>query len=511
MSNPFAIKAPTISTVDKDGVLWTYDPTTLRWAASFDGKKINSKEYSTVHQKMHAHLEAAKVASKDAFAGTQMLPAPPQVAPTIEVDVLSISIDAYSKSPINFTQERFRVQPLVVKIEWDHGKGGPVIARYKEKDSGWKSFNSGSMILFHPSFMNADMRKFFERSIEGQMLSAAFDGAETQIAKTWWDSKKETRELYSISKNRFEKEPVNHYSHNSMKGSVVSSLWPITLPQNIGSEVFDEWTAQANGSLKNGDVGVELTVAEGSLAPVFRVRIKEYDCPVFSGPDLRAALIIGNATKEMLAATELHVVPTWSGRTKWVESPKQNSWPKMVAAQWSLAMPHHDNYRFAATPRTYIFGCFPGASKKSASNRNEFDPTDIGWHHVEQHCLGERSYRLAGPEDIVLENMSVLRKQFEELSVAHDLVGTPRASVSAMFSTTLVDIYNAALNGEDKLDKDTAAVKNAFNSFASTTQEKIQSRGVVLKWQETCDKAVKDVNHLLAPEGHQIQKSPNPR
>lgn len=512
MNNTISIKAPAISNVDQDGVKWTFDPQAQKWTASLNGKKFHSQDYDKVREKMAAHRADLALAEK----GIERVAAVAPPRHTVEVGLLSVSTESNHGQSVDMSKGKIKINPITVKIEWDVAKGEPTIVRYKGKDGGWASSGSHNLVLLHPNFMDAGMRKFFERFVEGKALGNAFRAAEQKIAEAWWSSKEETSVSYSLGQKGFVKDTKVHQDRYSSRGALLSGQWPATITDQIDNPSFEEWTSEEDGSLRRGSTVVRMVYEKSTYnagAPRFEVVIDGSEEVVFKDADLRTALIMGNATHEMLCSATRPVIKTWQAGHEWSKDPDHNSWPRLMEVEWSMVLPHRDSHRSHYQPMAYVFGRFPNDARKERaySYAHETDPHERVWHRVEQNSFTGKSYRPAGPEDAVLGHMEALRTRYKNLAQEHDLDSITREDFAAIFKSTLADVYNAAVDGEDEISKDPQAAKAAFDNILRSLVAKVNGRDLANQWEQVCNEAVEQAQDIIANPVQAASKPRKPR
>lgn len=509
MNNSISIKAPAISTIDQDGVMWTFDPQAQKWTAAFNGKKFQSQDYEKAREKMRSYKADIERAEK----GIEKIEPPVQPRHTVEVGMLSIINDASSYQPVNLSKDKIKIKQVTVKIEWDIAKGEPSIVRYKEKEGGWSTSGASSLVLVHPSFMDARMRKFFEHSIEGRTLGNTFREAEQKIAEAWWSAKNETRVAYSLGAKGFNKDESGRYDPHSSRTALMSSQWPTSVPE-VDDASFETWEAQDDGSLRRGSTTVRMAHEKEGISrgtPHFEVLIDGREDVVFKDADLRTALIMGDATHEMLSAPDRETIRTWQGGNEWTKNPDHNSWPRLMEVEWAAVMPHKDSHRSNFLPTSYVFGRFPDEVAKQRSFSSETDPQVVMWHRAEQSTYGGKSYRLAGPEDAALDHMNALRARYEAVVQENGLNSLSRDDFRDIFKSTVADVYNAAVDGEDEISKDPQTAKVAFENAIRNLSAKVNALPLIKEWELVCNEAVARAKEAVEHPSPVSGKSRKPR
>lgn len=496
MNNQPNIKAPSISATTEDGVQWTYDPTACKWVAIADGKKFSSKDFDTVSGKVDLHM--ALGATKDAPTKKAQEVAAPEL---IEIGLLAVKSSDRGMGIGLFDPlaTGLKMEPVIVKVEWDKSKNDLKIVRYKEteqKDSGWKSWRADDMLLVHPRFMTGEMRKVIEKSFEGQALRRAFSNANEAIAQAWWGVKVENRTRWALGRHGFESEQRTTYDRHSGKTGFVAQSWPITIPADPSEMVFDDWKPQDDGSLSKGGIVVRMERREGtyhSKGLVFNVYLPNKDAPVFSSGNLRTSLLIGNASVQMTGDWVEEPISTWMGTDEWEKDPKQHSWPTKMEVHAAAIIPKSDPYRSSTTAESYFYGRIAGGAMSDGDNlqkrsSSQDDNSVVGWHMVPNSWAGS-SFRATGPEDIALVQARELKVKFRDIANKSELLPISTQAMSEIFEGTLTDIYNAIMDGEE-IDKDPAAAKAVMGNLMRSIEQSVISKDRVKNWEQVCNEAV---------------------
>lgn len=504
MNNSNNIKAPSISTVDPDGVQWTYDPTARKWMAIASGKKFSSKDYSTVAEKVKAHLlvDATKVDDNKKVVEAQ--------APVLmEIGLLSVknSDGGMGSRGLNPLRGGLKMEPVIVKVEWDKANNDIKIVRYKEtekKDSGWKSWQADNMILVHPKFLTGEMRKLVKKSFEGRAMQRAFSNAEKQVAQAWWGAKDEDRSCWRLGRNGFENEQRSTYDRHTTNSGMVAQSWPLTVSGDPSTLDFSDWKTNDDGSLTKGEVVVRMergTTGYRTKDLVFNVYLPGSDTPAFSDGDFRTVLLMGNASVEMLNNGVEESIVTWNGKNEWEQDPGHNSWPSKMEVRAAAIVPKYDPYRSSSSATSYFYGRVCGAALSngptpSKLNYERDDNTVMGWHEVPMG-YGAVSLRAAGPEDAALAEVKALKERFQALPSKHDLLPISGDAMSEIFEHTLIDIYNAIMDGEE-VDKDPAAAKTIMANLMHKMEQSVLTSDSVAAWTKDCQEVAQSTCEAIS-------------
>lgn len=474
---------PEISMVDKSGIQWNFDLNAGQWSAIVDGKKISSKDLEKLKTKVQARTAPADNKSKQA----------PKVN-TVEVALVLITTKRHGfaeyDEKLNLSKLEFK--PILAKMEWNGKKNAMEIVRYKEKDSGWKSYKSDSLIVFHPQFMTPNIKSVIAKSIESTMVEDAFSRTEKAVATAWWNAKSDNTTNWAIE---YQKGLVKTNRGPSMGDSssfgYTSPLW--RLYENENNTDFSDWTKQEDGSLRLGDIIVRMELNEKlSSWPSFKIYSPHQDEPIGSFSDLSVALILGRAS-HMISTSPSQIINQWAGPKDLARSGSVD-WPSMRTIHGAAIFSGlKDEYSNKEVPYVYIL--------RESSQKNGFgEPTvkdgepALSWGVRDSY--GQPSYRLAGPEDAHLDTLARLKAQKVSLTKNRQLHPKLADVIGNLSEETISVVCGEVENGED-LTNDFDTMSNLLDKLYKNTLARITTDENIVQWNATCEQVKNDIINSL--------------
>lgn len=500
MNNPTKPSIPSISMVDDKGVQWTLESDAGRWVALVDGKKISSKDYSILRDKVNDKI-ADQVKHEEDDAPK---PAAPETHKPIEVALIALGYPSgYGKRDLDLMQTQFTFKPVLAKIEWNAAKGAHEVVRYKDKESGWKSSQTDNLVLFHPQFISEEMKSLLGRSFEGTLVREAFVRAEHAIGDAWWKQKQEQTIIWSIE---YQKglQPTQQRAISGNRDSVdyTSSAWLSAEPVN--ERDFSAWKSNPDGSLQLGTTQVKMQpVKHGS--PSFYLYAAEYENPIFDSHDLSLVLTLGNAT-HFISSQPAQVVSEWSGVADWeAKSNKSRNWPKLrdVHGAVLIAGPRDSYGGSRNIPHSYVLST--GGKSVFKEEYSSDQKSGLAWRKATA-AFGSPTFRLAGPEDAELERLIELNKQMFEMATTHGLSNVDSNALKDLTPEVLREVAGTIENGEE-LTTDLDTMDRMFTNLRRVLQTKVSQLPRLIQWEQTCEQVQKETVQAIEATGSKPQST----
>lgn len=477
MNNKTKPSIPPISTIDDKGVQWTLETDANRWIAVVDGKKISSKDFQTLRDKVDANL-VAKQAPTPSKENELVAEAPKPL------EVALIAIDGISRSSreVDLMDVNFSFYPVLAKIEWNAEKGVTEVVRYKDKESGWKSSQAESLILFHPQFATPEQKSIISRSFEGRLASEAYRDAEHAIGDAWWAQKEDTTINWNIE---YQKglQPTKYKADSSNSSSIdyTNSAWLSADPVN--ERDFSGWKTNEDGTLQLGDTRVKMKAGRfGSFS--FYLYAPGHEDPVFENSDLSLVLTLGNATHFIKSQPE-QVVDEWAGSGEWQSKRNtKRSWPKQRQVHGAVLLSGlRDNYGGKEIPYSYILGT--GETSLFKEENGVEKDNGIAWRRANT-TFGGPSFREVGPEDAELNRLLELKKDLNAMARKRGLTKLDVSALKDITAETLREVSGAIGDGEE-LTNDLEAMDRMFSNMRNNLQAKVAQHPDVIQWKATCE------------------------
>lgn len=478
---------PEISMTDKSGVQWIFNLDAGQWSAIVDGKKISSKDLEKLKTKVQARTTPADNKSKQA---------PKTNTVEVALVLLATKRNGFVEHDDKVNLSRIEFKPILAKMEWNGKKNAMEIVRYKEKDSGWKSYNADQLIVFHPQFMTPNIKSLIAKSIESTIVEDAFSHSEKAIATAWWNAKSDETTNWTIEYQRGLVQTDRGPSMgDSSSFGYTSPLW--RLYENENNTDFSDWTKQEDGSLRLGDIIVRMELNEKlSSWPSFKIYSPHQDEPIGSVSDLSVALILGRAS-HMISTSPPQIINQWTG-PKDLSRSSSVDWPTMRTIHGAAIFSGlKDQYRDKEVPYVYIL--------RENSQKNGFDePTlkdgEPALYWGVRDAYGQPSYRLAGPEDAHLDALAHLKTQKARLITSRQLHPKIADVIGDLSKETISVVCGEVENGEE-LTNDFDAMSNLLDKVQKNAFARVSADETIAEWKTTCEK-VKDevVNSLNQPK-----------
>ena len=479
MNNKTKPSIPPISTIDDKGVQWTLETDANRWIAVVDGKKISSKDFQTLRDKVDANL-VAKQATAPVKENEQAV----EVSKPMEVALIAIQGGTSHTGKVDLMDVNFSFKTVLAKIEWNAEKGTTEVVRYKDKESGWKSSQTENLILFHPQFASPELKSILSRSFEGKLASDAYRDAEHAIGDAWWAQKEDTTINWSIE---YQKglQPTKHKADSGNSSSIdyTSSAWLSADPVN--ERDFSGWKTNEDGTLQLGATQVKMKAGRhGSFS--FYLYAPGHENPVFENTDLSLVLTLGNATHFINSQPE-QVVTEWAGAGDWQSKRNtKRSWPKQRQVHGAVLLSGlRDNYGGKDIPYSYILG----TGETSLFKEENGIEKDIGmaWRRANT-SYGGPSFREVGPEDAELDRLLWLKRALMSMAKQRGLTKLDVTALKDITAETLRDVSGAIGDGEE-LTNDLEAMDRMFSNMRNNLQTKVAQHPDVIHWKEICQQA----------------------
>jgi hypothetical protein len=475
---------PSISMLDDKGVQWTLDSDAGRWVAVVDGKKISSKDYDILRDKVTSKIAAQPNENKDNT--TKELP--PEAPKPLEVALIAMSNSSSygGNGSLDLMKTNFTFKPVLAKIEWNAAKGAHEVVRYKEKDSGWKSSQTENLVLFHPQFLSDGMKSLLARSLEGTLVHEAFVRAENAIGDAWWSQKQDQTINWNIE---YQKglQPTQHRANSGNYSSMdyTSSAWLSAEPVN--ERDFSAWKSNPDGSLQLGSTQVRMQPSKHG-APSFYLYAGGQEDPLFNSNDLSLVLTLGNAT-HFISSEPAQVVSEWNGSADWQSKANKNrSWPKLREVHGAVLISGpRDNYGGKEVPQSYILST---EEKSLFKEEYALDQTSGRAWRKATAAYGAPTFRLAGPEDAELERLIELHKQMFNIADTHGLNKVNGNALKDLTPEVLREVSGAIEDGEE-LTTDLDTMDRMFTNMRNSLAAKVSQLPRIIEWTQAC-KQVQD-------------------
>lgn len=479
---------PTISATDEKGVQWTLDSSAGKWTAVIEGKKISSKDFSTLREKVR---EKQFLTANPALAAT----APAEQPKPIEVGLVMIKKgnaflrrgeeSSVSNTPISFV-------PVLAKIEWDAAKGEMAISKYKEKDTGWMTRDAGHILAVHPQLLGPEARKLISQVIEMDTISKAFGASEKSIANGWWDTKENKTVAWKNQHQHGLTQTTERHSHMTSRNlGYTSADWVI--PDLGQDRDFSKWEAQEDGSLKLGNTVVRMQTTDGYRFD-FQVFGLGSDQPLFIDTDLYLALTIGEAT-QFIQDQPSKTCQEWTGSADWLEEKKRINWPMRADVLGGAVFTEEGSSKMGSSkPVAYFLRSLPGVRGWGQDAYQEEEDKILKWAKNESY--GAVAYRSCGPEDAALPLLAALNRDMVALTQQRGLHQPIDETLALISKDTIQAVSGEVENGEE-LANDIDTIAKQFSNVSSTLAARVIQQEDIANWVAHCDASSKEALRVI--------------
>lgn len=403
------MKQPTLTSQDKHGNTWEFFPNEGKWVAHVAGKKMYSKDYSKLRERVN---EAVFLAKKPEAEKKSTLP-PVSSDPK---NVLLIGINKPMSSNFSF-------EPVLARVGWNAAKGVHEVLGYRtgygKNQTGWQRSCGNSQWLINPQELSRQDRKSLEQIAFYQLATELFDKAVSGLASRWWGQKEVQFQLYERDATREGLRLTIHEGGMSRMTTYASSFWPTLYSPGMASP---QWKQDDEGNYvaQASDKSVFVKMIAGDYYPQFDVYISGIADPVYSHRDFNHVMNIAAAT--LLAVdNKMESITEWRGNGKWEDQSRMNipNWPSLHKVHGG-AIIRGGGSQGGLVSMT-LDELLEHPLMKKTSYGYEKDRPKLYWRELKS-LSGKARFGSAGQEDEILSVLAEMEKFVRQIFVDREII-----------------------------------------------------------------------------------------
>jgi hypothetical protein len=478
---------PVFHAKDPNGLSWSFDPATSKWAVQGEGE----------HSALKASSQKLEVLVAKAIDWSQAQKAPP--APPKE----SFEVEMLMAGGMSFQDGRaLEIKGVRIRLEWDEAAKGYQVSKYRphEKGQGWRAFRADELFLIDPFDLNPDTAAWLANKYTQEEVGRLFTQTERVLAQQWFERKSVQAKGVTIGRDlqlhdiSLEALAARSRMSSQPEAFVLSSQVPLFL-QDKNVNVLDlPWNVDSTGrwSLegKNAWVRMQAPSLRGSATAQFELGLGEGDEAqvLFTSSNFKTAL----ALAKTLTEEKLYDLPA---AAEWVGNPLGTGsvyWPMLTEtkAYVFLEAKGGDDQMFALmreNPQQR-----PGKNHRDTKHEWGFKPVSGNKY---QSTLSHWS---SGEEDVI--PMAVAKLEATMLSTKDVLFQQARTLAERVKSDKnekLSELVGLVTEGEEPRTPEQVQIK--WTHVKERMLQRVCQSQTVQEFTQACEQAKQEVEQRLRP------------